>query len=94
MHGIIIIDKKNTGETQNFASPQVITQNKFGSQSQNLASIIRGYKVGVKKYATIHHIDFAWQSRFHDRIIRNDRAFQNIAKYIKNNPDKWKEYQS
>ena len=93
VHGIVIIDKNDDGkETQNFASPCVKhPKNRFGPQSQNLASIIRGYKAGVKKYATINHIDFTWQSRFHDRIIRNDKAFCNIAEYIRKNPIKWKE---
>ena len=56
IHGIIIIDKINV-ETQNFASlrqrkQQNIDkyQNKFGQQSQNLASVIRGFKIGVTKY--------------------------------------------
>jgi len=104
VHGIIIIDKPNGGngnaignatvETQNFASlrPQHHHQvNAFGPQSQNLASIIRGYKTGVKKYATINRIDFAWQSRFHDHIIRNNDSLQRISNYILNNPMNWAE---
>jgi REP element-mobilizing transposase RayT len=61
VHGIIIIDKNNGGttvETQYFASlPQIpppqlnIKSNKFGPQSQNLASVVRGYKTGVTKMA-------------------------------------------
>ena len=35
--------------------------------------------------------DFAWQSRFHDHIIRNDKSFHNISEYIINNPSKWQE---
>jgi len=101
IHGVIIIDKPNgkavgdaTVETQNFASlqqqqQQIQQQNKFGPQSKNLASIIRGYKSGVKKYATMNHIDFAWQSRFHDHIIRNDESFLRISEYIQNNPLNW-----
>ena len=30
-----------------------------------------------------------WQRNYHDRIIRNERAYQNIAKYIRNNPATW-----
>ncbi len=63
--------------------------NKFGPQSQNLASIIRGYKTGVTKDARNHNIDFAWQSRFHDHIIRNNAAYQRIKNYIINNPKNW-----
>lgn len=96
VHGIIIINKNDdengdvTVETQNFASLiQKQQQNKFGQQSKNLASIIRGYKSGVKKYATMNHIDFAWQPRYHDHIIRNDESFQRISEYIVNNPLNW-----
>lgn len=88
-------------ETQNFASLPVsdnnvppvsdnnAPKNKFGRQSQNLASIIRGYKSGVKKYATINQIHFAWQPRYHDHIIRNNDEHRQIADYIRDNPSKW-----
>jgi hypothetical protein len=32
---------------------------------------------------------FGWQSRFHDRIIRNEKELNNIRQYIDNNPAKW-----
>jgi len=44
-------------QTQNIAS----LPNKFGPQSRNLASIVRGFKIGVTKYARQHQIAFAWQ---------------------------------
>lgn len=83
-------------QTQNFASqPQTplppTSKNQFGSQSKNLASIIRGYKIGVTKNARKINPDFAWQARFHDHIIRNQQAFENIDHYIRNNPSKWGE---
>lgn len=86
VHGILIIDKGKEGESNFLAKA-----NKFGPQSQNIASIIRGYKASVKKYATINKIDFSWQPRYHDHIIRDERAYQNISKYIANNPKKWAE---
>lgn len=30
-----------------------------------------------------------WQSRFHDRVIRNEHQLANVRKYIFNNPVKW-----
>lgn len=52
-------------ETQNVASH-------FGPQSQNLASVIRGFKIGVTKYCRQYTNVYApWQSRFFDKIIRN-----------------------
>lgn len=96
LHGIIIIDKPVNDidnaivETQDFASLRE-NKNKFGPQSKNLASIIRGFKIGVTKFARNNKIEFDWQSRFYDHIIRNDESFQRISDYIINNPSKWTE---
>lgn len=100
IHGIIIINKPV--ETQNIASdePNLETQNiaslpsqknKFGPQSQNLASVIRGLKIGVTKFAKNNDIDFAWQPRFHDHIIRDELSYHHIRNYIINNPENWKD---
>ena len=101
LHGIIVIDKYDENnrnennhnpvrvETQNFASLRDGYANKFGPQSKNLASIIRGFKIGVKKYATINNIDFAWQSRFYDHIIRDKISLNKIREYIQINPKMW-----
>ncbi len=106
VHGIIVIDKPDIGnngnadanidaivETQNFASLRVQQQseNKFGPQSKNLASVIRGFKIGVTTNARSIHADFAWQPRFHDHIIRNNESHERIKNYIINNPKKWVE---
>lgn len=64
-------------------------KNNFGPQSQNLASIIRGLKVGVTKYARCNNIEFAWQSRYHDHIVRNQAELNRISNYITNNVINW-----
>ncbi|MGQ1891400.1 transposase [Thermophagus sp. OGC60D27] len=69
--------------------PKNAPKNQFGPQSQNLASIIRGFKIGVTKNARQINPHFAWQPRYHDHIIRNEKSFYNISKYIINNPGKW-----
>ena len=101
IHGIIIINKPDDGrnnvvethnyvETHNHASLQTTKpKNKFGPQSKNLASIIRGFKSAVTINARKTNACFAWQSRFHDHIIRNDVSFQRIRNYICENPAKW-----
>ena len=94
VHGIIIIDKPGDDnvETQDFAPLQQTTpKNRFGPQSKNLASIVRGYKIGVTKYARQHDLPFKWQARYHDHIIRNDGEYERIRKYIHENPQKWAE---
>jgi len=78
-------------ETQNFASLQQNDwqPNRFGPQSKNLASIIRGFKSAVTKHATINGIPFAWQTRFHDRVIRDHDEHARIARYIDANIENW-----
>ena len=102
VHGIIIIDKADDGrnttntkhavERQNLASLQPETQkplNEFGPQSRNLASIVRGFKIGVTKTARKIQPDFKWQPRYYDHIVRNRKSFNRISEYIRNNPAKW-----
>lgn len=63
----------------------------FGAQSKNLASIIRGFKSSVTVMARKTNPKFAWQSRFHDHIIRDFDSYHRIEQYIQNNPARWKE---
>lgn len=65
--------------------------NTFSPQSKNLASIIRGIKIGTKAYATTNNIVFDWQPRFHDHIVRNVDELNAIANYIEDNVANWKE---
>jgi len=66
------------------------TKNQFGPQSKNLASIIRGFKIGVTKNARLINPDFQWQTRFYEHIIRDEKGLIKIMDYIKNNPKNWK----
>ena len=55
-----------------------------------LGKIIRWYK-GRTKFEINKKspkIYFSWQSRFHDRIIRDDKELANIREYIYYNPYK------
>lgn len=94
------VDQGANVETQYFASllpqpppqpPPPPSKNKFGPQSQNLASIVRGFKIGVTKNARMIDPNFQWQARYHDHIIRNDASYQRIKNYIENNPANWSE---
>jgi len=76
-------------ETPDFASLQ--PKNRFGPQSMNLASIIRGFKAGVTKFSKPICPTFAWQPRFYDHIIRSERDIEQIREYIRFNPSNWKD---
>jgi putative transposase len=79
-HGILDIGKNKFNH---------MLENKFGSQSNNLGSIMRGFKGSVKRFADNNSIRFNWQPRYHDRIIRDKNEFFAIRNYIKNNPRNW-----
>lgn len=66
-------------------------KNQFAPQTKNLSSIIRGYKSAVTTYARKNGIEFDWQPRFHDHIIRSMDDYHRISNYIINNPAKWQE---
>ena len=54
-----------------------------------LGFVIRGFKSATTKFANTNHTTFAWQPRFHDRIIRSQDEMNRIAEYIENNPARW-----
>lgn len=55
----------------------------------SLAVIVRGIKSSVTKYANENALDFAWQPRFHDHIIRDNSEMNSITSYIENNVANW-----
>lgn len=73
-------------------SAKTIGQRRFQHQgSGTLSSIVGSYKSAVSRHAHRLGYDFAWQSRFYDRIIRNNYALTRVQTYIANNPLNWKE---
>ena len=45
-------------------------------------------KTSVTKFANTNNIDFAWQIRFHEHIIREQEEMNRFANYIENNINK------
>ena len=54
-----------------------------------LSRYIASLKSAVSKQIHIFNKDFAWQSRFHDHLIRGNKDGNKIAEYIENNVAKW-----
>ncbi|MEZ4773146.1 MAG: transposase [Bacteroidia bacterium] len=80
IHGILVFNKPDKTDW---------TPNQFGVQSQNLGSVIRGYKASLKRFANQNNIEFEWQPRYHDRIIRDERGLNAVRRYIIDNPANW-----
>lgn len=54
-----------------------------------LSVVIGGLKSAITRCAHENHIEFAWQTRFHDRIVHNQDELNRIAEYIENNVAQW-----
>ena len=83
-HGIIIInDVVGTRDR--------VSLRRFGNiQKGSLSLIINQFKGSFTRFARKNGYDkFAWQSRFYEHIIRNDKDLYRIRTYINNNPLKW-----
>ncbi|MBD2721657.1 hypothetical protein IC234_05910 [Hymenobacter sp. BT189] len=87
VHGLLLFDKADEKR------PALNYQNTFGPQRENLAAVIRGFKAGVSALAKQQGLEFNWQSRYHDRVVRNDAELWKIQQYIANNPARWKHEQ-
>ena len=59
-------------------------------RSNSLGSIIGQFKsVSTKRIRKEGLIEFSWQPRFYEHIIRDEQSLMNIRKYIQLNPLKW-----
>ena len=58
--------------------------------SKTIGSIVRGFKIGVTKWARQNtNVHTVWQRNYWDRIIRDERALNAIRQYILENPVRW-----
>ena len=95
VHLIVIIDDENADSICRDVPWRVSTFGKnetmqtIANQQGRLSTMIGGFKQSVTRYANANSISFAWQTRFHDRIIRDCDEMNNIAEYIENNVARW-----
>lgn len=85
---------KNRPDENNWNHTVNIEQNWW---SVTIWSIMKLFKWNLTKFAKNNNIPFARQSRYHDRVIRNEWEFQRIKHYIQTNPqnrEKDKEYEN
>lgn len=84
IHGIIYIVEK--------LSSIADVHSKFSNPIKGSLSVIVGqFKSSVKRWCNKNGYNhFCWQSRFYDRVIRDEKELLNIRQYINNNPVNWK----
>lgn len=90
--GMVVVPHTERVVSPRDVDAQTIGQRRFQHQgSGTLSSIVGSYKSAVSRHAHRLGYDFVWQSRFYDRIIRNNDALTRVQTYIVNNPLNWKE---
>lgn len=92
LHGIVIIQNDDKNVETHGHSSQKPSGDAFNAslRRSNLSNIIRGFKSASTR--SIHRkgfTNFAWQSRFYDHIIRNEKELYEVREYILYNPSKW-----
>ena len=88
LHFIIIIDSADDSNGNVSTGNGCQIHMKISPQKGSLSTVIRGFKSAITKYARERGITFAWQTRFYDRIVRNQNELNAIVEYIENNPYK------
>lgn len=62
---------------------------KLALRKGKLSVVIGGIKSAVSKFANQNNIEFKWQDRFHDHIIRSQDELNRIALCVENNVSLW-----
>ena len=99
MHGIITINntivhqKEENLQVGNKFKDQIsnIKLNKFSRPvTGSLSVIISNFKSSVTRWCNKNkHAYFAWQPRFHERVIRDSSEYDRISQYIHENTSHW-----
>ena len=67
----------------------ICQKNGLRPQTNNLASIIRGFKASVTTEARRQGVPFDWVSRYHDSIVRSTGDLLFVRRYIRSNVENW-----
>lgn len=81
LHGILILNDSTVETTRRGVSTW---------KPNTLGSIINQFKSKcTKRIRAMGYQDFAWQPRYYDHIIRDERSLTKIRRYIRENPANW-----
>jgi putative transposase len=89
LHGILIIENDAADKSPPEQKTGGFAGNKNPMSNENISRVVRWFKGRCAFEMRKNHVDFEWQPRFHDHIIRDDLEYQRIQDYINNNPSKW-----
>ncbi len=96
LHGIIVINESenNIGKQELLGRKSTFKNSLFnGTQSGSLAAIIQSFKsTATRRVNRLNRSSGTlWQRNYYEEIIRNEKAYENIRRYILENPLNWDE---
>jgi REP element-mobilizing transposase RayT len=83
LHGIIAIMGPSERVGEAVPAPSQLRSRSLGATIGQVKSVC------TKRIWAEGYTDFAWQSRFHDHIIRDEGALARMREYIADNVAKW-----
>ena len=88
VHGVVVIDREQlTKRGRDGACPVSTSGNTI-----TLGNIVGSFKSAVTHWCNRNGFGgFAWQSRFYEHIIRNEKSLDKIRFYIHYNAKKWED---
>jgi len=82
----------NVGTTRRSSLHSREEERPKGPPAQSLSAILAGFKSAATKRINQHRGTPGapvWQSRYHDRILRNEREWRACRRYVEQNPARW-----
>jgi putative transposase len=91
VHGIIVIsgperlpELRRRGEIR-----RTMALSSVHPKAGSLGAVVGSFKSAVTRWCREQSVRFAWQPRFHDRIIRGKNSLKAVREYIRENPANW-----
>jgi len=91
MHAIVVIGgPERLPEMQKREKfKRVAELNAVRPKANSLGAVVGSFKSAVTQWCEAQQMEFDWQARFHDRIIRGKNSLKAVREYIRDNPANW-----
>jgi len=91
VHAIIVIEGRHPFSPDSTKIEIASVPHATGKpRAKSLGDVVGGYKAGVSRACRLAGIvDFEWQERFYDHILRTNASVNAVRSYIDNNPRNW-----
>lgn len=91
MHGIVVIGGPDRLPElrKREKYKRVAKLNDVHPKANSLGAVVGSFKSAVTWWCAAKNVEFDWQPRFHDRIIRGKNSLNAVRQYIRDNPANW-----